>query len=305
MGLQLPNNNDGTYYVANGNHGEYQYITLEDIIETFLATYVGKDKICENVLSSDVAFHASRAFQELNYDVSRRILSQELVIPPSLSMLLPRDFINYVKFSWSDTAGIKHIIYPANGLTSNPTDVGYDAATDAYSFTANVLDTDETSDTVTNFKTNTPNELTNDFDYNDDYTDLSVGRRYGLEPRLAQVNGTFFIDYKTGKVHFSSNIAGKTVIIEYISDGLGYAGDNTDGDISSGKAVIHKFAEEACYKHILYGCLLARRDTDGGLLSVIKRERFAETRKAKLRLSNIKLEEITQVLRGQSKHIKH
>ena len=33
--------------------------------------------------------------------------------------------------------------------------------------------------------------------------------------------------------------------------------------------------------------------------------RFAETRKAKLRLSNIKIEEITQVLRGKSKFIKH
>ena len=36
-----------------------------------------------------------------------------------------------------------------------------------------------------------------------------------------------------------------------------------------------------------------------------RKERFAETRKAKLRLSNIKLEEITQILRGKSKRIKH
>ena len=36
-----------------------------------------------------------------------------------------------------------------------------------------------------------------------------------------------------------------------------------------------------------------------------KKEKFAETRKAKLRLSNIKLEEITQILRGKSKQIKH
>ena len=36
-----------------------------------------------------------------------------------------------------------------------------------------------------------------------------------------------------------------------------------------------------------------------------KKERFAETRKAKLRLSNLKLEEITQIFRGKSKQIKH
>ena len=66
-----------------------------------------------------------------------------------------------------------------------------------------------------------------------------------------------------------------------------------------------KFAEEAIYKHILYGVLLARKDSPGGLMAQIKREKFAETRKAKLRLSNIKPEEITQILRGGSKMIKH
>jgi len=35
-----------------------------------------------------------------------------------------------------------------------------------------------------------------------------------------------------------------------------------------------------------------------------KKEKFAETRKAKIRLSNIKMEEFTQVLRGISKPIK-
>ena len=41
------------------------------------------------------------------------------------------------------------------------------------------------------------------------------------------------------------------------------------------------------------------------MLQLLKKEKFAETRKAKLRLSNIKLEEISQVLRNKSKRIKH
>ena len=40
------------------------------------------------------------------------------------------------------------------------------------------------------------------------------------------------------------------------------------------------------------------------LVSRYKRERFAETRKAKIRLSNIKIEEFTQVLKGLGKQIK-
>ena len=37
----------------------------------------------------------------------------------------------------------------------------------------------------------------------------------------------------------------------------------------------------------------------------IKKERFAAVRTAKLRLSNLKTEELTQILRGKSKQIKH
>ena len=38
---------------------------------------------------------------------------------------------------------------------------------------------------------------------------------------------------------------------------------------------------------------------------MLKKERFAEQRKAKLRLSNIKIEELAQIMRGKSKWIKH
>ena len=85
------------------------------------------------------------------------------------------------------------------------------------------------------------------------------------------------------------------MILEYISDGLG----------TYEEMIVHKFAEEAMYKWIMYGCLSARIDIPEYVIRRYKKERFAETRKAKLRLSNIKLEEITQILRGKSKQIKH
>ena len=40
------------------------------------------------------------------------------------------------------------------------------------------------------------------------------------------------------------------------------------------------------------------------IVARFKKERFAETRKAKIRLSNIKIEEFTQVLKGMGKQIK-
>ena len=122
-----------------------------------------------------------------------------------------------------------------------------------------------------------------------------MGERYGLDPQHAQVNGSYYIDELRGKINFSSNLSGKTIVLDYISDSLG-----TDGEMQ-----VHKFAEEAMYKSIMYAILSTRANTPEYIVRRYKKERFASIRQAKLRLSNIKLEEITQIFRGKSKHIKH
>ena len=61
-------NTDATYYLSNGDHGNYRYLSLSEIIDSFSATYVGRNKLCEAADMSDISFHAIRALQELSYD---------------------------------------------------------------------------------------------------------------------------------------------------------------------------------------------------------------------------------------------
>tara|TARA_R110002096_G_scaffold38581_4_gene106410 strand:+ start:730 stop:1629 length:900 start_codon:yes stop_codon:yes gene_type:complete len=299
MGYTLPNATAVAYYDANGSHGQYAFIRYRDVVRSFIASYIGPGKICEGVLVEDVAFWAGRGMQELSYDTLHSHKAHEYVVPPSLVMFLPRDYVNYVKFTWSDSAGMEHTIMPAR-FTSNPTDIKYNATTDSYAINSEEVNfPDETSDTLEAYNTQSSNTASDDYDYNDPLHELSVGQRYGLEPELANSNGTFYIDNKTGKVHYSSNLSGKTVIIKYISDGM----NSTDHD-AEGPA-IHKFAEEALMKYIGYNCLLARSASPPALVQMFKKELSVEKRKAKIRLSNFKLEEFTQILRGKSKQIKH
>jgi len=149
------------------------------------------------------------------------------------------------------------------------------------------------SDTWTNYKSHTPNEIRDDYETDGNYID-HYGRRYGLDPQHSQDNGTFYIDTNKGLIHFGSALAGSTVVLHYISDGLG-----TDAEM-----VVHKFAEEAIYKWIAYGVLASRSNIPEYIVQRFKKERFAEARKAKIRLSSIKIEEFTQVLKGLSKPIK-
>ena len=84
------------------------------------------------------------------------------------------------------------------------------------------------------------------------------------------------------------------MILDYISDSLG-----TDAEMQ-----VHKFAEDAMYKCIAHA-ILSTSSYGQGLVPRLTKEKFAAIRKAKLRLSNLKLEELTQILRGKSKQIKH
>ena len=150
------------------------------------------------------------------------------------------------------------------------------------------------SSTWDKYKAVTPAENNNDDYANDDYQRVP-DERYGLDPAFAQTNGSFYIDDRLGRIHFSSNISGKTVILDYISDSLG-----TEAEMQ-----IHKLAEEAMYKNITYGVLSVKSNIPEYIVMRARKEKIAANRKAKLRLSNVKIEDITQILRGKSKHIKH
>tara|TARA_R110000824_G_scaffold153027_2_gene324518 strand:+ start:830 stop:1714 length:885 start_codon:yes stop_codon:yes gene_type:complete len=294
--MGLLNQTQKQYYstASPSTFGNYQFVSLEDVINNFIVSYVGDDKIIPKINRNDIAFHAQRAMQELSYDTFKSIKSQEIVVPASLTMVLPQDYVNYVKVAWSDKGGVEHIVYPIS-VTGNPTSIIQDG--ENYTFNADgTLATNANSKTWDNFKSDEyASDDEDDYSYDTDRFDRNLGMRYGADPQYTQVNGYFFIDPKTGKIHFSSSISGKTIVLEYISDGLG-----TDAEM-----IIPKLAEDAMYKCIAHAVMSTRSNIQEYIVRRFQKDKFAAVRKAKLRLSNLKLGELTQILRGKSKIIKH
>jgi len=284
-----------TQSAINNNYGSYEYIKLDDIINNFIVAYIGAGKLIPSAKRTDIIFHAKRGLQEFSYDTLKSIKSQELTIPPSLSIIIPQDYVNYVKCSWVDDAGAKHIIYPTR-VTSNPTELliqDGDGIPTQDNNGENTLASQ--SQTEERWK---DRSLTTDLqpdDYRIPRRDFLLGQRYGLQPEEAQVNGMFTINERTGTFSFSSDLAGKLIILEYISDNLAY-----DADMK-----VPKMAEQAMYMHIAYSILAGRSGIPEYIVNRFKRDRSSALRNAKIRLSNIKIEEIAQVFRNKSKWIKH
>lgn len=285
------------------NYGSYAYIKLDDLINNFMIAYVGNGKLISSAKKTDIIFHAKRGLQEFSYDTLRSIKSQELTVPWNLNILLPQDYVNYVRLSRIDHHGVKHILYPTNNLTvstyENPVQ-DVDGMPTQDNFGNNV---EGTSITEERWKKNNAEQLLFDANnfvgdwYNGDYwlQDAWYGRQYGLDPQYSNVNGYFTMNDAEGKIYFSSNLVGKLIVLEYVSDGLAYELDSR----------VPKLAEEAMYAYILHAIISTRVNQPEYLVQRLKQEKSAKLRNAKIRLSNIKLEEITQVLRGQSKWIKH
>jgi hypothetical protein len=294
-------NKDAFGNTVQDNWGSYAYTKLNDVINNFIVAYVGAGKLIPSVKRTDVIFHAKRAMQEFSYDTLKSINSQELNIPSSLSVAIPQDYVNYVNIYWVDNQGVKHIIMPTQ-LTSNPYSVpiqDQQGIPTQDNFGNNIQGDSITEERWANNNLKERNEIRDNslFGFGSFYGEdgYGAGQLYGLDPQNANINGYFTINEREGKFSFSSDLVGKLIILEYISDGLS----------SNLHTRVPKMAEEAMYAYISHAIIASRSNQPEYIVNRLKKEKSAKLRNTKIRLSNIKLNEIVQVLRGQSKWIKH
>lgn len=284
---------DGVWQSWDEDYGNYQFTSIKDIINNFIIAYVGEDKIISKIKRTDVAFHAQRGIQELHFDTLPSVKSAEVEVGPNLNMVLPKDYVNYVKVTWTDDRGIERIVYPAR-KTSNPQAILQDDNYE-YLFDEQSREILEAEQSVTKTRFQKTPRTSDNINTDGVIEHNNFGRRYGLTPERAQTNGVFYIDQLANIINFDSSFVGKVITLKYISDGLA-----TDEEMT-----VHKFAEEALYKYIAHAILATRANTPEYLVMRFKKEAAAAKRNAKLRLSNIKIEEIAQVMRNKSKQIKH
>ena len=313
IAVQLKNEYGGEFgdrdafgQVVEENYGDYSYIKIKDIVNNFRIAYVGPGKLIPSVKTTDIVFHAKRSLQEFSYDTLRSIHSQELNVPPNLSVPLPQDYVNYVNVSRIDKQGIKHIIYPTT-LTSNPYST---PVQDAQGIPTqddegrNLTSTSITEERWAENKLENQQALRDNLEgillseglgYLGMYGDNYFGQRYGLQPETAQINGWFTINNREGKMSFSSDLKNELIILEYVSDGLSY----------NEEMKVPKLAEEAMYSYIIHAIIASRINQPEYIVRRLKQEKSAKLRNAKIRLSNIKLNEFVQIARGKSKWIKY
>jgi len=283
------------YYQNSGNNptydnwGTYQYLLLQDVINNFLLTYVGDDKVINKIDRNEVVFHAKRGLQELHYDALREIRGFEAELPDNLKMHLPHDFVSAVKISYVGDDGTTRQI-PQNYNTATPTSYLQDNSAQK-----NIL-----MDNNDNALTGTPiieTNWTNKSDKGVVEPDTNLlGKRFGMDTASTNHNGSYVLDKNQGFILFSSDLSGKQIVIEYVSDGM-YA-------LADDEIKVHKLAENFMYDYLVSSILKQKFGVQEYIVRRAQKQASASLRNTKIRLNSIKLGELTQILRGRDKWIK-
>ena len=278
--------------------GDITITTVAGNLNTYKNVVQG-NTVADGYMSIDAPDIIEGRQYRITYDIvvastaGKFILANHTTIASTLNSTSINNNVDLINETVIGTHSVEWLQGPGNvGKIKLWNDVAFDGIIDNIRV-VRIGDSEESA-TWSSYKSSTPSQNQND-DYIDDTYWPMDGSRYGLDPQHSQANGSFYMDHNSGKIHFSSNVSGKTVILDYISDSLG-----TDGEMQ-----VHKFAEEAMYKCIAYAIMASKANTPEYQVNRFKKEKFAAVRTAKLRLSNLKLEELTQILRGKSKQIKH
>ena len=290
------------YYSSPENYGSGQYVTLQDVVNNFMLMYVGYDKLIDNIERYNVLFHAKRAVQELNYNAFKVPKVIETMVDSDLKVILPQHFVDYVRINLEEDGVLFQM--SENRTTNWATRYKQDANADyLFDIDGNLIQEESQVDTIRKSgeysQFLTPGLYYGRYGYFYDgawYFSYRFGGLYGADATNLNGNPTFVINKAEGVINFSSGLAGKLVVIEYISDGL-------ESDDPSSVA-IHKFAEEFVYAYIKYCLLNNRIGVQEYVVRRARNEKSAEYRNAKIRLSNINPRRLTMALRGRNNWIK-
>jgi len=262
--------------------------------------YVGNDKLVNNVDRYNVLFHAKRAVQELNYDALRNIKVIEFELGDDLKMVMPPDYVNYVRISMLHNGVLFPLVENRSPMSAtaylqdNNLDIVFDVNGEIVTGTSRLDILRQDKQLYTGMG---PYHGQYGYYWDGDwYFGYNFGKRFGLNTEEANVNPKFYINKAAGVIDFSTGVENKTIVFEYISDGM----ENGDDSLIT----INKLAEEYLYAYIKWALLNNKHGIQEYIVNRVRKEKTAMLRNAKIRLSNLHPSRLLMSLRGKDKQIK-
>lgn len=293
------------YYNDSANYGSYQYVSLQDIVTNFMLVETGNHSLINNEERYKILFHAKKAIQELNFDAFKEVKVLQLNVDDDLRFILPPDFVNWIRISLFKDGWLRplteniQVNYATQYLQSASGAIVFDVNQNIQYVDPSLINEDRLNGTLKSIYLNPDSPYDGHEGWFVDgvwYFSYGVGAKFGLNTETANANPTFVIDNKTGVINFTSDMAGESVILEYITDGM------ESGDDSL--ITVNKLFEDYIYAEIKYRILRSKVGVQEYIVNRTRKERMALLRNARIRISDIHPSRLLMSLRGMDKIIK-
>ena len=280
--------NPQEYYENEENHGSYVYVTLEEMVLNFIANYTGDGFLIVNPSRSRVIYQFKQGIKKFSMNALREVKAVELELGDTLDVILPPDYVNYARISYVNPESGDLMVLSEN--TKSPMATAY-----LQDHNADILFDDNGFVLEGSTYFSELNDVVKQKNILGTVDSCSTDTDFRLDT-TKNANGTFHIDTRSGKIHFSSDNAIRVIMLEYISDGLEYSNES---DIK-----VSKMAEEALYNFVNYELI---RNVFGVPMyekMAAKKSWESAYRNAKIALMNIKISDVMLCLNAKRKHIR-
>lgn len=287
------------------NWGSYQYVPLLQIVNDYMLIHADDESHVGRVNRYKVLYHAKRAIQEFSYDAFNDIKVLQLTLSDTLRFVLPNDYVNWVRVNLYENGVLYQLSENFQTLWSDAylQDNNYRILFDEDGYALKPEFSNYNLDRIDGVKKSLYLNENSPY-YGCEgwcvdgvwYFSYPIGGRYGLNTETANANPTFTV--ANGAIHFSSHLSGKSIILEYISDGM------ANGDDS--QVMVNKMFVEAVYAYITEALMRNRLGKGVQLYAYTqaKRHKRASVANAKIRVSNMKPGMLLMSMRGKDKVIK-
>jgi hypothetical protein len=281
------------YYENEAVHGDYQYTKINDLINDYLMSRSSDDYTADTP-RYQILYQAMKGLREFYFDVLQEVKGRALELSSTLQVILPQDYINYVRISWVDEAGMLHPMAVDNSMS---------IASDYLQDENFGIIFDEGGCALLDNKTGTSfTQLEPLHGGEGYYTYPFVVNSFTPNKDLSRVfqNGKYKIDKERGLIQFGSGIEGRTIVLEYISDGL-FSG--CEGKPEE-EIRVNKFAESALLDYIYYQLVKNSRNVPANEKARARKEFYNSRRIAKARINTLRKDELLQTFKGANRWIK-
>jgi len=241
----MPTINPQTYYENDENWGNYQFVGLEEIVNSFMQNYTGDSSLLGYVPRSKVIYQAKQGIKQFTFEALHQVKVVELELGEANDIILPPNYVNYVRISWVNKKTGQ--IHPMSQNRHFPLGIAYLQDNEAdilFDNEGEILEGSTAIEAINDSLPSNPIENFENFPLNG-YGCWNGYTRYGINQPIWNLdtsqnfNGTFTINNQ--RIHFGSDSHERIILLEYVSDGL---------DVLEADMKVHKFAELALYEYI-------------------------------------------------------